>query len=111
MFFSLWFIIPVIIAGIYLCFLIVVSILVVCSVRGYFVALDQTDEWQRLIGVWQTGVMWISSGLGSATDRPPISSAFVEQLRREGREQAWQDNTRSHVTGLTPPNPAKDAGA
>lgn len=90
MFFSLWFIVPIVLLATYLAFVMAISLYTICSIRGYFVALDQTALWQHLIGKWHHRIgVWqrwrhadfsetpIPAGKLASFERPG------EQLRRE----------------------------
>ena len=90
MFVPLWFTVPAILLGIYLAFLVIFSVFVICSVRGYCVALDQTDAWQRLIGVWHQRL-----GVWQRWRHP----AFVETPIRDGRASGFERVCRTGEAG------------
>jgi len=83
MFFSLWFIVPIVLLATYLVFAMAVALYTICAIRGYFVALDQTNAWQHLIGVWQR---WRHADYSETPIRAGKLASFErpgEQLRRE----------------------------
>jgi hypothetical protein len=83
MFFSLWFIVPIALLATYLVFVTAVALYATCSIRGYFVALDQTGAWQHLIGVRQRWRHADFSGSPICAGKLASFERPGEQLRRE----------------------------
>ena len=49
---SAWFIVPVALTATYLILAMAIATCAICSLRGYFFALDRTDAWQHWITAW-----------------------------------------------------------
>jgi hypothetical protein len=83
MLFSLWFIVPIVLLASYLVSVVAISLYAVCSIRGYFVALDQTGVWLHWILVWQR---WRHADFSETRIRGRQLAGLErpgEQLRRE----------------------------